>query len=71
MLYKTDWKGNTADETGIATFNYGSNRISFKMSSFGDYLALCHIIRKSCEETEQNTKTDFLRKINLVIEGKM
>lgn len=71
MLYKSDWKGNTRNKTGMATFSYGSNKISFKMNNFSDYLSLCHIITKTCEQTETVTKTNILEKVNSVILGKI
>lgn len=71
MIYTTDWKGNTRNKSGIATFNCGNNSVKIRMSSFDDYFALCSMLDTVGVKTELNTKAVILEKVHSAIMGKI
>jgi hypothetical protein len=70
-VYKSEWQGNVEDGTGFANFSCGVNRIKFKMSSFGDYLALCRVIDSACDRVECITKAEVSQRVMLALGGEV
>ncbi len=62
--YGTNWKGNSQDKTGLASFVCRDKEVLFKMDSFEEYLELCGVIDNAINKAEGQLQYSIFTHMN-------